>query len=253
MIYDLQKATMWKRASAFLFDFIILLVAIVGMAVILSGVVGYDKHYQNTMAGYEKYEQQYGVDFSTTSDEYSAMSKEEQTLLDTAYMALWNDGEFVAAYEMLFNLSFIIITFGILLAYLILEFVVPILLGNGQTLGKKIFGIGVMRTDGVKVVPPLMFIRTILGKFTLETMIPVYIAIMYLFGLIGTLGVVIIGLILLVQLILMVTTKTNSPIHDVLAKTVTVDLASQMIFESEEELIAYKEKVHAEQVARQTY
>lgn len=244
---------MWKRASAFLFDVIILVVAIVGIAVILSGVIGYDKHYQNTMAGYEKYEKQYGVDFSTTADEYAAMSKEEKKQLDTAYMALWNDDEFVAAYEMLFNFTFIIITFGILIAYLILEFAIPVALGNGQTLGKKIFGIGVMRTDGVKVVPPLMFIRTVLGKFTLETMIPVYIALMYLFGLIGTLGIIIIGLILLVQLILMVTTKTNSVIHDVLAKTVAVDLASQMIFESEEALIAYKEKVHAEQVARQTY
>ena len=253
MIYDLQKASMWKRASAFLFDVIILVVAIVGMAVILSGVIGYDKHYQNTMAGYEKYEKQYGVDFSTTADEYAAMSQEEKKQLDTAYMALWNDEEFVAAYEMLFNFTFIIITFGILIAYLILEFASPVALGNGQTLGKKIFGIGVMRTDGVKVVPPLMFIRTVLGKFTLETMIPVYIALMYLFGLIGTLGIIIIGLILLVQLILMVTTKTNSVIHDVLAKTVAVDLASQMIFESEEALIAYKEKVHAEQVARQTY
>jgi hypothetical protein len=42
-------------------------------------------------------------------------------------------------------------------------------------------------------------------------------------------------------------------LHDVLAKTVVIDLASQMIFENEEALIAYKTKVHADQAARQTY
>jgi hypothetical protein len=56
-----------------------------------------------------------------------------------------------------------------------------------------------------------------------------------------------------VQVILMIKTQTNSAIHDVLAKTVVIDVASQMIFESEEDLIAYKEKAHAEKAARQAY
>ena len=46
---------------------------------------------------------------------------------------------------------------------------------------------------------------------------------------------------------------TCTDTRDTLAKTVTVDMTSQMIFESEEEMIAYKNKVHAEKVARQTY
>ena len=130
---------------------------------------------------------------------------------------------------------------------------VPIKLGNGQTLGKKIFGIAVMRTDSVKVTAPLLFIRTILGKFTIETMIPVLICIMIFFNMIGIVGMLILGLILLVQIILMITTHTNSCIHDVLAKTVAVDMQSQLIFENEEELMNYKNKIHAEKVARQTY
>ena len=66
-------------------------------------------------------------------------------------------------------------------------------------------------------------------------------------------GVLILGLLLLLQIILLIATRTNSCIHDVLAKTVTVDMASQLIFEIEEELTAYKNKVHAEKVNRQTY
>ena len=55
------------------------------------------------------------------------------------------------------------------------------------------------------------------------------------------------------QIILLIATDTNSLIHDLLAKTVVIDFASQMIFADEEEMIAYKKRVHAEKAARQTY
>lgn len=253
MIYDLQKASMWKRCSAALFDFIILGIVVVGLATLLSAIFGYDKYNNEMNAAYDKYEQQYGVEFEITEEEYLGKTEEEKLAWDTAYQALCADKDAIYAYNMVFSLSIMIITLSILLAFVILEFIIPLLLGNGQTLGKKIFGIGIMRTDGIKVVGPLMFIRTILGKFTIETMIPVLIIVMVFFNAIGIVGPIIIGLILLVQIILMIKTHTNSMIHDVLAKTVVIDVASQMIFEDEAALIAYKTKVHAEQTARQTY
>ncbi len=261
MIYDLQKASMWKRASAALFDFIILVMVVVGLATLLSTIFGYDKYNNAMSAAYEKYteiyETQYGVDFGITEEEYNAYTEEEKALWQKAYEeaneALSKDVEARYAFDMLFNLSLLIATFSILFAYLILEFAIPMILKNGQTLGKKIFGIGVMRVDGVKVVGPLMFIRTVLGKFTIETMISVIIVVMIFFNEIGIVGPIIMGLILLVQIILMIRTNTNSMIHDVLAKTVVIDVASQMIFESEEALIAYKTKVHAEEANRKAY
>lgn len=253
MIYDLQKASMWKRASAFLFDFIILGILVVGLATLMSSVAGYDGYYDAVQASYDKYEQEYGIDFEITQEEFQKLTQEEQDIWWEAYYALCDDTDAMYAYNMVVNLTLLIATFSILISFAVLEFAVPMLLKNGQTLGKKIFGIGVMRTDAVKVTGPLLFIRTILGKFTIETMIPLLILMMIFFGTVGIEGTIIIGLILLVQIILMIATHTNSMIHDVLAKTVVVDVASQMIFDSEADLIAYKEKVHAEQVARQTY
>ena len=61
------------------------------------------------------------------------------------------------------------------------------------------------------------------------------------------------ALIALLQLILLITTRTNSPIHDLMAGTVVVDYASQMIFDSREAMIAYKEKKHAEAAAVAPY
>jgi len=55
------------------------------------------------------------------------------------------------------------------------------------------------------------------------------------------------------ELILMFTTHNRSLIHDLLAGTVTVDLASQMIFDSEEHLLEYRKKLHAEEATRKPY
>lgn len=253
MIFDLQKASMWKRVSAFLFDAIILGVAVAGFAFLLSAVLGFDAHNEALNDAYAKYEAEYGVVFDITEEEYLQKSEAELQAYNDAYAALIADEDAMYSYNMVINLTMVISTISILLAFLVLEFAVPVKLGNGQTLGKKIFGVAVMRTDGVKVTPPLLFIRTVLGKFTIETMIPVLILVMIFFNMVGIVGTIILGLILLVQIILIIKTQTNSCIHDVLAKTVAVDMASQMIFETEEEMIAYKNKVHAEKVARQTY
>ena len=252
-MYDLQKASMWKRASAFLFDVIILVIATVGFGTLISGACGYDQHINTMTTTMQKYETMYNVKFNMTEEETLKLSVIEIERWNKAYEALIADAEYMQAYNLVVNLSFLIITFGVLAGYLLLEFAVPLFLGNGQTLGKKIFSLAVMREDSIKVVGPLMLIRTLLGKFTLETMIPIYLLFLAALGKIGILGPIIIGLILLVQVILMIATHTNSMIHDLLAKTVVVDMSSQMIFENEEELIAYKEKLHAEEAARKTY
>lgn len=244
---------MWKRISAFLFDTILLGIAVAGFAFLLSALLDFDKHNTNLQNSYTRYEQEYGMVFDISQEEYMQKSEAEQKIYNDAYAALIKDDAAMYSYNMVVNLTMLISTLSILGAFLVMEFCLPVKLGNGQTLGKKIFGIALMRTDGVRVTPPILFIRSILGKFTIETMIPVLICVMIFFNMTGLTGTLILGLILLVQIILMIKTQTNSCIHDVLAKTVVVDFASQMIFEDTEELIAYKNKVHAEKVARQTY
>lgn len=253
MIYDLQKASMWKRISAFLFDNILLLVAIVGIAALLSTMLGYDKHSNTLDAAYEKYETQYGITFNTTQEQYNAMTEAEKANYDAAYDALTADEEAMYAYSMMVNLMLVILSGAILLAMFIFEFAVPMLFGNGQTLGKKIFGIAVMRTDGVKVSGPLMFIRTILGKFTVETMIPVIILFMMFLGTIGIIGPFIFMVLLVLQCIMLVMSRSGRLIHDYLAKTVAVDMSSQMIFDTVEDMVEYKKSVAAEKAAKQDY
>ena len=246
-MYDLQKANMWKRMSAALFDFIMLGIVAVGLALLLSVLLGYETYSDRLNTLTAQYEAEYGLDFDITAEEYEALSEEKKQAYAAADEAYGSDPEVSSAYGMIVSLSLLITTFAILLAYLLLEFLVPLLLGNGQTLGKKIFGVGVMREDGVKLPHLLLFARTVLGKYTVGTMIPVYIVIMVYFNMMGVFGTVIIGALLLVQAILFFGTKAHTPIHDKLAHTVTVDIASQMIFDSPEALLEYKKRIHAEE------
>lgn len=250
---DVQKASMLKRISAFTFDMILLVCLVVALALGVSAMVGYDGYHARMDEKYEQYGQQYAVDVNISLEEFNNLSEDELANYYAALEAINQDEEATKLYSLIVNLTLVIATVSILLAYVALELVVPLLFGNGQTLGKKIFGIALMRVDGVKVTPFMMFVRTILGKFTVETMIPVLIILMLLFGLIGSFGTMIIGLILLVQVILLIATRTNSALHDLMACTVAVDLASQRIFDSPEARMEYIKRISAEAAAKAEY
>ena len=253
MVTDLQKASLWKRLSAGLFDLILIAMLAVGMAALLSWAFGYNTHSENLNDAYSRYEARYGVEFQMTQQAFDGLSQEQKDAYDEAYAALIADEEVIYHYNMVLNLTLLITTFSILITVLLLEFAVPLLLKNGQTLGKKIFGVALMRNDGVKVSSLQMFIRTVLGKFTIEIMIPVYILMMIFFNTIGIIAVAILGAILVGELISLVLSKTNSLIHDSIAGTVAVDMASQMIFETTDEKIEYIKRLHAEEASRQEY
>jgi uncharacterized RDD family membrane protein YckC len=125
--------------------------------------------------------------------------------------------------------------------------------GNGQTLGKKLFSIGVIRTNTVKASRLVLFVRMLFGKFTIETVLPLFVLIMMFFGIIGIVGpVVILGLVLL-EVVAVLATRTRSALHDLIADCCVVDLTTQMVFESEQALLDYKKKIHEENVANSPY
>ena len=253
MIYDLQKASMWKRISAALFDFILLSIIAVLFAWAMSGLLGYDDYTASLDSAYAYYGETYGVNFNLSLQEYDSLSPEELENLNNAYAALSADPAAVSAYNMIIQLMLLITSLGLLFGFLLMELIIPLKLGNGQTLGKKIFGIGLMQQDGIRVNGRVMFVRTILGKYTLETMVPVLIIMMIWLGILGLIGTLVLIGIILVQLLMLACTKNRLVIHDALACTVTVDIASQMIFSDRQAMIAYKEKVHAEQAACEPY
>ncbi|MBQ7415742.1 MAG: RDD family protein [Oscillospiraceae bacterium] len=253
MTTDLQKASLSKRIAAGILDAMLLCVLAVGAAALLTWLFGYEGHSTALEQAYNHYETQYGVEFNISQEQFDAMDASQQANFNAAYEALIHDDDAMYHYNMVVNLTLLVTTFSILLAIVVLEFVVPLLLKNGQTVGKKVFSLGLMRTDAVQVTPVQLFARAILGKFTIEIMISVYILILIFFNSIGITGPLVIGGILITQIICLAVTRTNSMIHDLLSGTVVVDISSQKIFRTSQDLLEYQKQIAAEQARRQNY
>ena len=251
MIFDIQKASLWKRISAALFDFIILGIVAIGAATIFSGVFGYEEYLDTYSKKCEYYSEQYGVELSDVDE--SKMTEAELDNRKAANKAINADKEAVHAYRMVQNLSLLLVTFGVLFGILLLQVAVPAMFGNGQSLGKKMFGIALMRVDGVKLTGVQLFTRSVLGKFTVELMIPIYVVWMLLSGKGGLFGLALLLMLLVAQILCLVKTRTGSLLHDVMSGTVAVDLASQMIFDTKEDQIEYIKKHHAQEANDASY
>lgn len=250
---DIQKASLWKRIAAWILDLILLAVIAVGIMYLASVILGCDEYIQQVEAAYEHYEDAYGISFEVSQEEYEGYTEQQRKNWNDAYQALIKDDAAMHAYNMMVNLILIITTVGLLVSMVLCNFVMPLILKNGQTVGKKAFSLGVIRQDGVKMSTLQLFVRTILGQFTLETMIPVYIIIMMLWGSIGMMGPAVLLLLIIAQALCLLITRNNTPLHDLLAGTVVVDISLQKVFASKDELVEYTKQLHAERAARQLY
>ena len=258
---------MWKRLSAALLDVVVLIVVMEAFILLFSYVTGFSDHlkqydaYEDELADIaEQYYKDYGIDVEliNNSEEFNKLSKEEQE----AYKEIVNsaDEEFQRdskALEIYYKQSdvlseiisrlLIVITFPILISFTILDFAVPLIFKNGQTLGKKVFGIAVMRVDSIKVSPFMVFARGVLGKCTFGTLVPIYLAIMAIFGFLHPIiGIVAVVAILIAQIVVVLATKRRTAIHDILSQTVVVDMGTQMIFDTPEERDAYYKRITSE-------
>ena len=251
MAFSLQKANMYKRISAWLFDAVMCLVLATGMLVVMSALLKYDVQAEKLNGIYEDYYARYeaeheGVELNPSDEVFNAFTQEEletyRQHYDEVNKQIAQDEEAQRLQVVIINYTFLMITVSLLTVSLVWHFLIPLIIGDGRTLGKKIFGLAVMRTNGLKLSNPILFVRSILGLFTMETMVPVFFALMIYFGFLGLVGIVATVLLFILEIVVMATTKTNASIHCLLSDTVVVDFASQQIFQTQEALEEFMEK-----------
>lgn len=265
---SLQKADIWKRISAFLCDATCIIFVSLAVMLPLIFITRLNEHASMANerreaiikeAGYVLPDEvpednEEGGENSIPKENIYPNSYEEKNSLSGDALERYKETEakilsdevYVKEFTLFVSISLIIITFSILLSFLIFEFTIPLLFKNGQTLGKKVFGVAVMRADGVKITPSLLFLRAIVCKFTLETMVPIMALVAAaIFQWWVMAGILIIG-ILLLQAILLFFTKERTPIHDTCTYTVAVDMGSQKIFNTAEEKAEYIAKIQRE-------
>ena len=282
-MFELRKIGIVKRASAWLLDAILLAVLATGFMYVVSLICHFEREQKLANAYYAEWEDYrkeyiggvaayYGFTYEESEDgeTYTLTKGEAPASLEDVVDALSSDENraespaMTEAYEkyllltpadtvdlqiqLVYNLLFMMVSIGILLAYVCLEFIVPTILKNGQTIGKKVFGICLVRPDCVKITNISLFARTILGKFAIETMFPILLVFLFIFGGLGMLAVILLLALFILNTVLFFATKNRTPIHDIFAGTVVVDMKLQMIYESPEDLIAKKELLHNEYV-----
>lgn len=274
-MFELKKIGFVKRASALLLDAILLAVLATGFMFIVSLICNYsaeEQKAQDYFSQWDEYRKEYVAEIaenygftyveSEDGESYTIMQGDKMSSLDAVISALANDekrtermeevfteyeklpsvAQVNAQYEYVYNLLFMMVSVGVLLSYIILEFILPIIFKNGQTVGKKVFSIGLVRPNGVKITNLALFARTILGKYAIETMFPILLVFLFLFGGIGWLAIILFVAITLLNIIMFFATSNKTPIHDTIANTVAVDIKLQNIYESEDEIVEKKKK-----------
>ena len=113
---------------------------------------------------------------------------------------------------------------------------VPWLMKNGQTLGKKVFGLGLANSDGYKFE----------NKRLLMRILPFAVVDLSLFLLVGVSLYIVMSIILvmfLVSFALAMSSPKRMSLHDYTARTIIIDLKNSKIFETvdEEEKYVLKE------------
>lgn len=249
-VLDLQKAGLWKRVGAALLDLVLTVVVATGFIWAISAICDYDAVADGLLEYHDEYEARYGIDLDLSPEEYT---EEQKEIYEKANAEWRSDAKVQELQVRQFGLVVMMISVGLFLSVFILGFILPLIFKNGQTLGKKLLGLGVMHKTGIRLRAPGLFVRTVLGKYTVEIMVPLLLLLMIYYGMIGVVGTLVVVALGLLQIILFCASGTGALIHDVLAYTVTVELAGQKIFETNEDLLSYKEELHREEAARAGY
>lgn len=224
-----KTADFIKRFAAWILDNLLILVMVVACCVSLSDLVGYEEASQSLDAVFSLYEAEYGVSFDMTEEEYLAMTEAERLNYDQAYTALSNDPEARQGFSRVTWLTLIIAAGAILLPLLVWEFLLPLCLGSGQTLGKKVFSLAVVRKDFRDVRPMELFLRTFVGKYLIETLIPVVVVLLVFLGAAPVNTALLLAALGLAQLAVLLMDHRKAGIHGLLSGTIVVDKGSLVI------------------------
>ena len=246
-VYGINKAGLIKRIAAACLDFIIFALVAVGVATLVSTIANYDGYREKLDAKYE----QYGLlaEYNPTlPDEEQSNSifceiKEEGDACSVAWKAFYEDDEATALLHTCTNITITTVTVGLLGGSFVAYFLIPLLLKNGQSFGKKFMRIALINNDGIRVRKINLFIRWLFGVYVVELMIPFYGIIYILSGSPGAMLAtgVILGIVT-ANLILICLTRYGMAIHDLIGKTIVVEYDGQAMFDTVEELNAYKKK-----------
>lgn len=232
---DLQRAENSKRIFAFLTDLILMSILTAGIFLLMSWILNIDSYsdkYEEIKAAYES---EYDVRFGLTQEEYDKLTEKEKDNYRNAVSAMNGDEQANAAIRKSYLLSFAVFLGGTVISFIVFGFAVPLIMKEGRTVGKRLFGLGVIRSGYTHVSPFIVFARNVIGTGVFEIILPVMIVLSSLMGVTGVFGIIILAVFAVAEFIVFFRSSGHKLLHDVLADTVVVDWASQRVFDTPEE------------------
>lgn len=250
---DIQKAAFSKRLFAFLADAVLISIIASALFILFSAVLKTDSYSKKYDEIVKKYESEFGVVFGLSAEEYEKLSDAEKTNYKNAVDTVNGDEEANKAVKTYYTLFLTEIAGGILIAVLLTEFVVPVILKDGRTPGKRLFGLGVMRNGCLAISTPVLFVRAVIGKGLFEIILPAVILFTALTGITGVFGIGLLIIFAVFEVFSLIKSGGSAFLHDVLTDTVVIDWASQRIFRSAAERDEYMRRIKEESADHDPY
>ena len=222
--YTIKKASIFKRIVAFLFDLMCAFFLFVGIEnLVIHPIVNHIFHYDQIEDKYEEKLVEHGVGKFNDKGEFEFLPVPEGQM-DYDMTSFYEDEVAVQIENEKTRLDLFKFTMNSMLSEFIVLCLMPLLLGNGQTLGKKLMKLALVSTNEAKVKGWQVFARWAIGIFAFETMINFFFVMF-----------AIIPLPLIVSVILALVTKKGMALHDYIGGTIVVDLNNTVIVDTVEE------------------
>lgn len=233
-VYSLNKASILRRIAAWLLDIILIIIIAVGVMFLTSVIIDYDANQDKL----NEYYQIHNVYVSGENGEniFCEIGSSENDSCSLAWENFGKDQNAVDQYNKVNQLTVIILSSGVFFSLLIMHFIVPLFLKDGRTIGKKVMGVSLISSDEVRVTTNQIFVRFLMGEFLITTMIPILLIFTAMIsggGLFYTLTAI---FIVFLNIGFVIFTKNHQNLPDLIAKTIAVDTASQIICDTKEEV-----------------
>ena len=220
------------RLAAFLIDAVVFVILFTGVLYLTSVIFDFDTHHEALLEEYKKIG--YYI-FNEKTEKWEYLATTAPNYKEVTDLLMNNT---IIAEELFFVNSFSVKAplAATAIVLVIVEFIVPLFLKNGATLGMKCFHIGLLSKNDLAINPLQLFARCFIGKIAILGIIPV-LGILYIFlstggGLLGTLMVL---LVYGIQIGLLIASSNKTGIQDIISSVYPVDANETIFYKTEKE------------------
>lgn len=227
--YGINPASVLNRIMSGLLDFILTVVLATGFFSLISRVLNYDDISNQLMGKYVEY----GVYIEDDNGGYQYNGHTYSIVVDTTTYnevkeRFNNDAVAVNLEYKSETCAFASISTGCLLSLIVIDFVLPLLFKNGRTIGGIMMKVGLISKKGIKISNVQLFARCIIGRYIIETIIPIILWALY-----GVVGV----FVFCIGLVFIITLSPNHQLpHNIVSNILTCDQNLQYYAISKEDL-----------------